>query len=246
MDTPPFWLTFLRSHQRLLHFIRFLYLFPLSLVVFLLHPKRMGRYLYDYFNSEISLQSYFLNFYGPQMLQRTIRNARESGLEPFLVWGSLLGFRRGRSIIKHDDDIDLGLINPDPLKIKQLIILMAQSGFTKKNEKSIRKFKNIENKITILGFQHTVWRTTTDFYFFYPMDRQFVYINSSNPDALVLHMFPEEILMNFEQEKFLDTEVLIPKKTDEFLTTCYGDWNTIQREKRPCLNTEIIHEPETY
>ena len=164
----------------------------------------------------------YLQTFGPQFLEETIQICENSGITPFLVFGTLLGFHREKGFIKHDGDIDLGLFKRDFLKVESLKKSMKAKGYLVK----------IQNKYEILFFKRGFPSLFIHFCFFYKKKgRMLCSMTSEDHKELFTHYFPWEVFAEFKKITFLEQiKVLIPAQVERFLTITYGDWRTPKKE----------------
>jgi hypothetical protein len=77
------------------------------------HPGRMCRYLGAVHARRLGAAAFDLLVNGPRVLAEALTLGAEAGLQPFLLWGSLLGCVRDGGFIVGDRDIDLGVFESD-------------------------------------------------------------------------------------------------------------------------------------
>lgn len=163
-----------------------------------------------------------LQMYGPQILADTLAACRALSLQPFLAWGTLLGHHREGGFIAYDRDIDLGLLESDFTRKNELIALMTTQGYV------VRK-----DDPYIVSFHRTGFTAPhIDLQLFYQSNKQMVCATDpSQRREIYCYYFPLEIFSEFNEVSFLDQlSVLIPKNTELFLTTGYGDWRKRQKK----------------
>ena len=83
---------------------------------------------FDPFHSK-SLQRLSLRIFGRDFLEDLYASAREVGVRPFLMWGSLLGYVREGRLLRHDCDIDVGILAEDYARKDALIAAMQTRGY---------------------------------------------------------------------------------------------------------------------
>lgn len=163
-----------------------------------------------------SLGSLILHGYGEQFLAETLHCCRDTGLRPFLAFGTLLGHHRDGGFIKHDADIDFGLLENDFGKIPALVDRMQDRGF------AVRLNDDHE-----ASFYKPLFPTLLiDFFRFYKKPNGVVYYDTRG-ETLYEYAFKPEIFADLRPVKFLGRlDAWVPAGTEEFLTASYGDWRT--------------------
>ncbi|MBW2978212.1 LicD family protein [Candidatus Woesearchaeota archaeon] len=170
------------------------------------------------------VEGWILQIYGKKFLRNILKVCNKINMNPFLVFGTLLGHYREKGFIKHDIDLDLGLLENDFSKIELL-----------KKELRKRRFDNSFNEKGMIQFTHPKFSSLhVDFWLFYKKKDKMTYYKEysyKGKYAVYSFAFPSKIFEKFKKVKFLDkVEVLIPSKTEEFLTISYGDWKTPKKE----------------
>jgi phosphorylcholine metabolism protein LicD len=171
----------------------------------------------DPVKSRLDPRPLYLHIYGIKILRDATKICRNLEIEPFLLFGTLLGHHRDGGFIAHDRDIDLGLLERDFRKIGQLKEEMEKKGYSIRREgqtgvvfKAPRKYR----------------RLTIDFYMVHEKDGETA-IPTSVSKLLGDCRYPPEVFSEFEKIMFLDAvEILAPTRTEQYLTLTYGDWQT--------------------
>ena len=154
------------------------------------------------FNALIALQN----------LVDLTRILKESGMDVFAVYGSLLGLIRNGQLIYYDTDVDVGYFNLDLKKLELSHSDLCENGFqllrTRDNDNLITYGRN-GNYIDLYRF---------DFVNELPISR-----------GLAIY-FPKKSLLPLDKIKTLYGQVNIPNKSVKILLSLYGrDW---RKEKR--------------
>jgi LicD family len=80
-------------------------------------------------NVRRSCKAFSVRVHGEAFLRDFMAASREAGMKPFLMWGTLLGHVREGGILKHDKDIDMGILAADWPKRHMLIEAMQKRGY---------------------------------------------------------------------------------------------------------------------
>jgi LicD family len=67
--------------------------------------------------------------YGKQFLRSFYESSTEAGMRPFLMWGTLLGCVREGRFLRHDYDIDVGILADDYANKDRLVAAMRKRGY---------------------------------------------------------------------------------------------------------------------
>lgn len=183
-----------------------------------LEPLKSIRLLIQVLIGKITSHCMVLHLYGRGILEETLSVTRELNLKPFLVFGTLLGHYRDGGFIAHDSDIDLGLLEEDFKKKEQLIDAMEKKGYL------VRLNTEYE-----LGFEKkSIPGGWVDFFLFYKNKNNVSYVALEDATQKEhIYSFSPEIFNSFITVEFMNSvPVLIPAKTEQFLTESYGDWQT--------------------
>jgi len=184
------------------------------------------------------VRSLILRLTGPKLLGHTLSACEKLGLKPFLIYGTLLGHYRDNGFIKHDWDIDLGLLEADIPKVPLLTKALQEKGILLTREDRYHVAYCYKRDLTHLDI----------YYFFRKEDKTTVHHYNIPKKELYTFTFSSDIFEEFNKVKFLNKfEVLIPDKADKFLTEHYGTWRvpktsldpqdyqniTIEKKERP-------------
>lgn len=183
-------------------------------------PLQSIRVIIAALRNDSKLGSLLLHTYGEEFLRETLTACQSAGMRPFLAFGTLLGHHRDGGFIKHDADIDFGILESDFGKIDALVSAMKEQGYVVRS--------NNEHEVSFYKpFFHTL---LIDFFRFYEKDRTFVYFDTRG-DTVFEYAFAHDILEDFCDVRFLGClDAYVPQKAEEFLTTSYGDWKTPRKE----------------
>jgi hypothetical protein len=131
------------------------------------------------------------------------------------MWGTLLGCVREGSLLRHDTDIDIGILGHEYGIKDKLIAAMRKRGYDLTFD---RPFK--------LRFTHPRSITWVDIDFVFPWNGRMITFFEGKKEVEATH-FPLNAFDNFREIVFLsDLAVLIPDPPEPVLTTIYGDWRT--------------------
>lgn len=160
-----------------------------------------------------------------ELLLEVKRLLDENNITFWLKCGTALGAYRDKSFIAWDTkDIDIGLDYKDYWKVRKII---DESDFQYKwiwrKEFAIHHGKEVHPHL--------------DFFFHDSVDSKNMcwYFYSPNPINKIWNVerrcvLPKRVVKPLRTINFLDTEFNIPNKIDEYLASCYGDWNTPVKE----------------
>ena len=166
------------------------------------------------------VSSLVLQLYGSTFMKDTIEVCKKIGMSPFLAFGTLLGHHRDNGFIKHDHDMDIGLLEKDFIKINNLKKGMKEKGYRVRHPSGYKYEISFSNP-RFPGI-------SLDFFIFYKHKNEMVYAHEDIvKKKLHFYAFPLEIFEKFEKTKFLGKiDVLVPSQTERFLRLSYGDWKT--------------------
>jgi hypothetical protein len=174
-----------------------------------------------------------IHLHGKTFLRDFYEASCEAGVRPFLMWGTLLGCVRERRLLKHDNDIDLGILWTDYAKKERLVASMQRRGY----------YVPIDSPYK-LRFKRPFCRLWIDVDVFYPWDGKMISCWCED-GKLLATSFYQKAFDHFAEISFLgDLQVLIPDPPSSVLTTIYGDWhrpNSHYDSERDLLNR--LHVP---
>ena len=153
--------------------------------------------------------------HGETFLKDMIEAGREAGMKPFLMWGTLLGLVREGGLIKHDKDIDVGILAQDWSKRHLLIEGMQRRGYILAFD---RKYK--------IRFNRRDRMFHLDVDVFFRWEDKMVCLLLLDDGRFQGAWFPPHLFDSFRSCAFLGTEVLIPDPPEPILGAVYGDWRT--------------------
>lgn len=166
----------------------------------------------------ISIRCFNLQVYGSLVIKQTMDICRAIGLEPFLNYGSLLGYYRNNALIDTDNDIDFGIFEQDKPKLPQLKEAMIARGY------KVR----IENKLEVSFKCKKYGNVTVDFWIHYLHQRSNKIFSGCffhNVKEVSIFPFSPEIFHRLQSVRFHNVQVYIPHNPEEYLVNVYGkDW----------------------
>jgi hypothetical protein len=185
---------------------------------------------------------------GKQFLRSFYESSTEAGMRPFLMWGTLLGCVREGRFLRHDYDIDVGILADDYANKDRLVAAMRKRGYELASE---RLYK--------LKFVHPASRLWLDVDVLYRWNGRMITSVESDGGHFKVSYFPLDAFDDFKEVVFLDDlRVLVPEPPETVLASSYGDWRTPVRdyrsqsdlrnrlqiapgEPRPCLHHPAMH-----
>ena len=171
--------------------------------------------------------------HGKDVLGDFYQASREVGIRPFLMWGTLLGCVREGRFLKHDRDIDLGILASDYAKKDALVAAMQKRGYLLAVDIAYKlKFRRPDRRFLI------------DVDVFYPWNDMMVSSEAQEDGSFLGEFFPRNAFDRLSEIAFMgDLKVLIPDPPAIVLETIYGDWRTpvrVYRSHRDLLNRLLI------
>jgi hypothetical protein len=160
-------------------------------------------------------KAFSLRVHGGAFLRDFIAASRESGMKPFLMWGTLLGCVREGGILKHDKDIDMGILAADWPKRQRLIEAMEKRGY---ELRQAREYK--------IAFVRRDRITQMDIDVFFPWEGKMVCLARERDGSFRGAWFQPHAFDNFRSCTFMGSDVLIPDPPEPVLEASYGDWRT--------------------
>lgn len=158
-----------------------------------------------------------LDAFGRRFLSESLASAEQAGMRPFLAFGTLLGHRRDGGFIRHDADIDLGLLEVDQPreKVDALEREMHARGFLTRHREP--------HEISFYKYHFPT--LLVDFFYFFREGDTFVYYDRRG-DEYYRYVFPVSTLSNLAPATFVGLAALVPADLEGFLDASYGDWQT--------------------
>jgi len=160
-------------------------------------------------------KSFGLRVHGGEFLRDFIAASREAGMKPFLMWGTLLGHVREGGLLKHDKDLDMGILAADWPKRHALAEAMRKRGYELRHE--------LDYKIV---FERRDQLTRMDIDVFFPWQGKMVCLSRVRDGSFRGAWFRPNAFEKFCSCIFLGSEVLIPEPPEPVLEAIYGDWRT--------------------
>jgi hypothetical protein len=166
-------------------------------------------------NVRRTCKAFGLKVHGEAFLRDFIAASREAGMKPFLMWGTLLGHVRERGLLKHDKDLDMGILAADWSKRHALVEAMRKRGYELRHE--------LDYKIV---FERRDQLTRMDIDVFFPWQGKMVCLSRVRDGSFRGAWFRPDAFDNFRDSTFLGIGVLIPDPPEPVLDAIYGDWRT--------------------
>ena len=162
-----------------------------------------------------SVLRFNLHLHGLVYLRIFYEEAGLLGMTPFFFWGTLLGYVREKSFLRHDYDLDLAILAKDYARIDRLIGAMKNRGF------SLRL--NVPYKLSFWAPGGLLY---LDIDLVYPFRRQMITSMPSERDGhICAHSFETSSIEPLRQAFFLNSlQIWIPNKPERVLKKIYGQW----------------------
>jgi len=179
-------------------------------------PRRTLRHIWivNPFEPETWL-AFSLNVHGEIFLRDFTEACGEADMNPFLMWGTLLGCVREGGFLKHDHDIDIGILARDWPKRSLLIEAMRRRGYGLDDVGGNYKMRFIGRDLL----------AHLDVDVFFPWEGKMIcFLNHESGRSGA--WFPLDAFNNFRSLTFAGTPVSIPDPPERVLETAYGDWRT--------------------
>ncbi|HEY7878116.1 MAG TPA: phosphocholine cytidylyltransferase family protein [Gemmatimonadaceae bacterium] len=184
------------------------------------HPIRTGRQLPALRAGRLSIAGLDLQLNGERLLILALTEAERAGLEPFLLWGSLLGCVRDHGFIRNDKDIDLGVLDDDVPRIPAFREAMQARGFQIRIDRP--------GKLSVVHPGHP--RLFIDLDVVHRRPDGWAIINiDSDPRRICEYVFAPPVFGGTRRARFSGHHaVRLPADPETFLEAVYGDWRTPQ------------------
>jgi len=153
--------------------------------------------------------------YGKRHLRDFYAAAREAGVTPFLMWGTLLGCVREGKLLPHDRDIDVGILDIDLAKKDALVGAMRRRGYALIADRDC-KFK----------FARPSFDLILDIDVFFPWKDMIVCSSRQEDGSYLSEWFRQDAFAALTPRTFLGVRVLVPEQPELILQAIYGDWQT--------------------
>lgn len=151
--------------------------------------------------------------FGRRYLRDFFSAADEAGVRPFLMWGTLLGCIREGVLLKHDRDIDLGMLAADYALKDALIAAMRRRGYRLVWDKGC-KFKFDRPNLDVL----------LDVDVFFPWQNMVICASPQDDGRCYAESFPANAFDRLRRHEFLRLSVLVPDPPERVLETIYRTW----------------------
>ncbi len=163
----------------------------------------------------VSVYRFKLGIHGKDMLWDFMEASTSLGMRPFLMWGTLLGYIREGDFLKHDYDIDLGLLAQDYDKKEALVSAMTKRGYRVRHD--VPYALSFETKDCLLHL---------DVDLLYPFKGELITsMSSEKTGELTAHRFLVEDFETLEKKIFPgDIPVWVPGRAEHVLEMIYGEW----------------------
>jgi hypothetical protein len=162
-----------------------------------------------------SWKAFGLRVHGGAFLSDFIAASREAGMKPFLMWGTLLGHVREGGLLKHDKDLDMGILAIDWPKRDALIEAMHRRGYELRHARDYK-----------IVFERRDRLTRMDIDVFFPWEGKVICLSRLRDGSFRGAWFRPNAFEKFRTSIFLGSEVLIPDPPESVLEAIYGDWRT--------------------
>lgn len=198
------------------------------------HPLRVAGDVKRHLTGRLSLRGLDLAANGEHFLRLAYAEARAVGLEPLLVWGTLLGCVRHAGFITGDHDIDLAVMASEAHRLPAWRDRLFRRGFNLRIENDC--------KLSVVHPRHP--RLFIDVDVVVPHRDGWAIINkNADPVRRFVYHFPRAVFDGAREAAFeRGLTVRIPADPEGFLRAVYGDWRTpaakVDYRYGP-LNTEV-------
>ena len=181
-----------------------------------IHPLRTASHVRAYRKGTLSRDGLDLAVNGIRFLRMLLDDARRAGVEVMLLWGTLLGCVRDGSLIRGDQDLDLGVMARDAAGLGAVRDGMLARGFRV-------RIANDE-KLSFVHPRHP--RLFVDIDVVRPHPRGWVIINAdADPRRRFHYVFPPAVFDHLRRARLAGRlDVTMPGDAEGFLTAVYGDW----------------------
>lgn len=147
----------------------------------------------------------------------------ENKVKAFCAFGTLLGFIRDKGFIKHDEDIDFGVINDANFSWEKLESILTAIGMKKTREftfdDKITEQSYIENGVNVDFFLYTPINNKMMAHIYYK--KAGVKYKSENEYSAKESWSP--LVDKIDITMINDTKILIPSENEVYLSSVYGE-----------------------
>jgi len=200
-------------------------------------PLRAVQALPALYAGRLSPSAFDLQFEGARILADVLAVAAALGIEPVLLWGTLLGHVRDGGFIRGDHDIDLGVLASDAPALPALRDALVGRGYALRIDNA--------NKLSVIPRGLSTLYVDVDVV--WPVVDGWTICNSDvYPDRTLTYAFGTDVFASRHRIQFMGvTDVAVPGGPEAFLNAVYGDWRTPQPKldyRYGPMNTEVhIH-----
>lgn len=148
-----------------------------------------------------------LNLY--QLMKDTHEILGKNNINYWIEGGTLLGAVRHKGIIPFDDDLDIGIMHEDEIRLQQILPQFEQLGYSVSFERSY----NICKKVCL------------DIFIFHKEQDKLIYTNLPTRAKFPNEFFYDYELYPLKKYKFGDLEIYGPNNPNGNLNRQYPEWN---------------------
>jgi hypothetical protein len=183
-------------------------------------PKKALRYARGITIEMKTVMRFNLHLHGEKFLRDFFEEAHRLEMEPFLMWGTLLGCVREGKFLEHDDDLDVGILAADYAKKNALIRAMLARGYRLRHDVPYKfSFETRDRLLNIdvdVLYEHGGLLVN-----FMPME------STGEPWS---HHFPKEAFRGRSQKQLGGiAQAWLPADAEAVLEACYGNWRVPDR-----------------
>lgn len=188
-------------------------------------PTRSIRQVRAHLLGRLSVEGLDLAVNGPRTLAMVYQEAHRHGLEPMLLWGTLLGCVREGGFIANDRDLDLGIRQDQARGLTGFREALRERGFRVRVEHAA--------KLSMVHPDHPGLYVDLDIIRPHRDGWAITHLDPTTPNRRYHYRFPHQVFASSRPARFgNDLEVLVPADPEGFLGAAYGDW----RIPRPKLH----------
>ena len=183
------------------------------------HPMRTMRHALAVHAGRLSIAGLDLQVNGARLLRVALDEAERTGIEPFLLWGSLLGCVRDGGFIRNDRDIDLGVLDDAAPRLPAWRAAMVARGFVVRIED--------EHKISVVHPRHPRLFIDVDIVHRRP-DGWAITNAAADPRRIYHYAFERSVFGATRSGTLGGRRVRLPADPERCLEATYGEWRTPQ------------------